>query len=607
MHIKEEMTDRHFLILYGSQTGTAQDVAEKLAREAKRRHFHCRVSAMDSYNVADLVQEKTVVFVCSTTGQGDPPDNMTTFLRFIMRRNLPGDSLCQMQHAVLGLGDSSYQKFNFVAKRLHKRLLQLGSTCLLDVGLADDCHDLGADAVVYPWMEKLWDKLMKLYPLPPGIEVIPADVRLPARFRVIVVNGQEEMNGSVHITNSSANDLISRVPTWFGVQPFPARLISNERVTAADHFQDTRLIRLDIAGSDIRFDAGDVAVVCPQNMPDTVEDFISFLRLDPDAQLLLQKNDPETETELPNLPQPCSLRYLVESYWDINCIPRRSFFEMLLYFADDEREKEKLEEFTSSEGQDELYSYCNRVRRTLLEVLHDFPLTSAKIPLEYLFDILPVLQPRSFSIASSLKAHPDEIQLLVAVVQYKTRIQAPRRGVCSTWLANLHPGSTVPLWVKKGTIRFPANPETPVIMVGPGTGVAPFRSFIEEEASASKGWCMLYFGCRYKEKDFYFKEQWKTYIDRGFLKLHTAFSRDNQDGDKYYVQHAIRDTGEAIWTLLQNNACFFIAGNAKNMPDAVRDSLKTVIMTQGGMSESQAGQYIREMDETRRYQAETWS
>ena len=138
------------LVLFGSQTGTAQDEAERLGREARRRRLGCRVQALDSYSVANLIREPLVIFVCATTGQGDPPDNMKNFWRFIFRKSLPSSSLCQMDFAVLGLGDSSYAKFNFVAKKLHRRLLQLGGSALLPPCLGDDQHELGPDAAIDP-------------------------------------------------------------------------------------------------------------------------------------------------------------------------------------------------------------------------------------------------------------------------------------------------------------------------------------------------------------------------------------------------------------------------------------------------------------------------
>lgn len=161
--------ERNLTILYGSQTGTAQDLAEYIWRESKRFYFTGSVLSLDKYNVQELINERFVVFVCSTTGQGDEPDNMKSFWRFLLRKNLPRDSLNTLHCAVLGLGDSSYEKFNFVAKRLNKRLQQLGAHILLPVGLCDDQHDLGASAVYENWINELWNKLLISLPLSNGL------------------------------------------------------------------------------------------------------------------------------------------------------------------------------------------------------------------------------------------------------------------------------------------------------------------------------------------------------------------------------------------------------------------------------------------------------
>lgn len=597
------MTDtRRLLILYGSQSGTAQDVAEKVCREAKRRHFSTRVMALDSYTVANLLHEETVIFVCATTGQGDPPDNMKLFWRFILRKNLPTNSLLTLRYAVLGLGDSSYQKFNVVAKKLHKRIQQLGGESLVAVGLADDQHDLGPDAVIYPWLTSLWTRLLSLYPLPTGKEIIPADVRPPPRYTVTYAQESARVADlSVFRLGNQTNSVYSQS------NPFYARLLSNDRVTSEDHFQDVRLVRLDIHGSNISFCPGDVALLAPQNSNETVDEFIKHMQLSPDDLFSLQQNDPDIP--LPStLPPLCTVRYLLQHYLDINSVPRRSFFELLIYFADNELEKEKLEEFCTAEGQEELYSYCNRVKRTILEVLQDFPHTSANIPFVYLFDVIPQLQPRAFSIASSLRAHPREIQILMAVVQFKTKLYRPRRGVCSTWLAGLDPHNNVhvPVWVRRGTISFPDDATTPVIMVGPGTGCAPFRSFIQERSSQQIGGNLLYFGCRNRNKDFFCGPEWTPLVDRGLLTLYTAFSRDQED--KVYVQHRIAESGDTLWDLLdKHNAYLYIAGNAKRMPDDVTDALKDAIQKHGDMSEDEASKFLVMLDQKKRYQAETWS
>ncbi|XP_077986666.1 NADPH-dependent diflavin oxidoreductase 1-like [Glandiceps talaboti] len=596
--------DRKVLILYGSQTGTAQDVAERVGREAKRRHFMTKITAMDNYSIANLIQEHIVIFVCATTGQGDEPDNMKMFWKFLLRKNLPRNSLSEMQYAVLGLGDSSYQKFNFVAKRLHKRLHQLSGSPLMNVGLADDQHDLGPDAVVDPWLKALWEKILTLYPLPDGKEIISADICPPSKYEVEFMTSA---NGDVAMeTSSSSQAPESILPCQ--QHPFYAKVISNNRVTAEDHWQDVRLVKLDITGSSIRYSPGDIVMVQPPNLPDTVEEFLRHLNLDPEKQFILKQNDPDIPLPF-QLPQPCSLHYLVSHYLDINGIPRRSFFELLAYFTENELEKEKLQEFASAEGQQELFSYCNRLRRTTLEVLQDFPHVSSTLPLNYLFNLIPPIQPRAFSIASSLQAYPNELHILVAVVRYKTKLMKPRQGLCSTWLSTLKPQESdikIPIWVKEGTVTFPESPDTPVIMVGPGTGCAPFRSFIQERSSNKIGGNTMFFGCRNKEKDFLCGSEWTPLVSQNLLQLFTAFSRDQED--KVYVQHRIEENHDLVWQLIdKRNAWFYIAGNSKQMPTAVTDALKSAIKDGGNLTDQEVEDYMKKLERSKRYQAETWS
>ncbi|XP_060697241.1 NADPH-dependent diflavin oxidoreductase 1 [Hemiscyllium ocellatum] len=597
------MVERKLLVLFGSQTGTAQDVAERIGREGVRRHFKCRVMPLDSYTIAELIQEPLVVFVCSTTGQGEPPDNMKKFWRFIFRRNLPANSLSLMDCAVLGLGDSSYPKFNFVAKKLSKRLIQLGCNGLLPVGLGDDQHDLGPDAVIDPWLKQFWEQALDLYPLPPGLNVLGDDIILPSKYSF---QFEDDVTGGVSVEPYDKNAQAKFPPSQ--LHPFPAQMISNERVTDENHFQDVRLITFDITGSGIEYSAGDVAMIEPRNSPESVEQFCQLLRLDPNKTFLLKPND--SAIPLPaRLPQPCTVKYLLERYLDINCVPRRSFFDLLSYFSPDEMEREKLKEFSSAEGQDELYSYCNRLRRTTLEILYDFPHTTSAIPADYLFDLIPEIRPRAFSIASSQLAYPSQIQILMAVVRYRTKLKKPRCGLCSSWLGSQNPQQNavyVPLWVKKGMLQFPTDTKTPVIMVGPGTGVAPFRAVIQERVVEGKKGNYLFFGCRGKSKDFFCRAEWEELNQKGLLTLITAFSRDQED--KIYVQHRIKENGSLIWKLIQNEqAYFYIAGNAKMMPTQVTDSLKSIFQSEGGLSEPESEQLLVELERCGRFQTETWS
>ncbi|KAL2782291.1 NADPH-dependent diflavin oxidoreductase 1 isoform a [Daubentonia madagascariensis] len=605
------MPSPQLLVLFGSQTGTAQDVSERLGREARRRRLGCRVQALDSYPVVNLINEPLVIFVCATAGQGDPPDNMKNFWKFIFRKNLPSTSLCRMDFAVLGLGDSSYAKYNFVAKKLHRRLLQLGGSALLPLCLGDDQHELGPDAAVDPWLRDLWEKVLELYPVPQDLSVIPPGVPLPSKFTLHFLQEaptmcSEEQGAASPDSQGPPSEL----------QPFLAPMVTNQRVTGPLHFQDVRLIEFDITGSGISFAAGDVVLIQPSNSAAHVQQFCQVLGLNPDQCFTLQPREPDVPCPL-RLPQPCSMQHLVSQYLDITSVPRRSFFELLACLSVHEVEREKLLEFSSARGQEELHEYCSRPRRTILEVLCDFPHTAGAIPPDYLLDLIPPIRPRAFSIASSLLAYPSRLQILVAVVQYQTRLKEPRRGLCSSWLASLDPGRgpvRVPLWVQPGGLAFPETPDTPVIMVGPGTGVAPFRAAIQERVAQGRTGNILFFGCRWRDQDFYWEAEWQDLERKGCLTLVTAFSREQPcpsptlQERKVYVQHRLRELGPLVWELLDRQGAFFyLAGNAKSMPADVSEALTSVFQEEGGLSGPDAGAYLARLQRMLRFQTETWA
>jgi sulfite reductase alpha subunit-like flavoprotein len=418
-------------------------------------------------------------------------------------------------------------------------------------------------------------------------------------------------NGDAVLWHSSANPVSDPLSPPCETRPFYAKVIGNERITAAEHWQDVRLLTFDIHGSNIKYSPGDVLMVRPQNMADTVVEFMNLLGLEPDAAFTVQSVQTAADVSLCLLPQPCTIRQLVTDYLDINAIPRRYFWELMSIFTDSDIEREKLQEFCTTDGQEELYSYCNRPRRTILEVLRDFPHVTSNIPFEYLFDMIGPMQPRAFSIASSQKVNKDQIQLIVAVVKYKSKLLVtPRRGVCSTYLANLNTCTDeqpkVAVWVEAGTINFPKEPDIPVIMIGPGTGCAPFRSFIQERVSQSVPGSYLFFGCRNKDKDFYCQDEWQRYESESMMRLFVAFSRDQDH--KIYVQHVLAAQADLVWQLIdEHKAWFFVAGNAKNMPESVRSELQKIVVRKGNRTVEDADNYLNELDRSHRYQAETWS
>lgn len=585
--------DKKITILFGSETGNSEDLAERIRREAKNRHFPTKIFCMDDYPILNLIEEKLVVFVCSTTGQGEEPENMKQFWKFLLRKNLPNNSLQKMKYSVIGLGDSSYQKFNYVAKKLYKRLMQLGGTPIMPLVLGDDQHEYGYDGMINPWLNKFWSKILEMYPLPNGVHIISDDILQDSKFRIeFIPDDKVDKNLGNDETNSKSSK-------------YTVTLKNNSRITSSSHFQDVRLIKLNIEDN-IVYNPGDVAVLEPKNLKKNVDVFLKLLNVNPEQKFLVHQNDSD-DLIPPKLNQLLSVRECAENYWDISSIPRRSFFELFRHFSQSELEKEKLLEFCQPEGQEELYSYCNRPRRTILEVLQDFPHTTPHIPFEYLFDLIPPIKSRSFSIASSPLAHSGEIHLLVAVVKYKTKLLNPREGLCSNWLASLQPEDNIKLSlsIKKGSISLPSENQ-PIIMIGPGTGCAPFRSFIHERCYKNIGNNYLFFGCRKRNSDFYFESEWNTLIQKNLLHLFTAFSRDQEE--KNYVQHKMLENKELLWKLInEDNAWIYIAGNAKQMPQDVQNALLNIISECGELNINDAKNYLKNLEKNRHLQCEVWS
>ncbi|XP_050436997.1 NADPH-dependent diflavin oxidoreductase 1 [Adelges cooleyi] len=598
------MDNRRLLILYGSQTGCAQEVAERIWRESKWLHYSGPVVAMDDYPIDKLIFEKKIIFVCSTTGQGDQPENMKTAWKFLLRKNLPSNSLTNVEFAVLGMGDSSYVKFNHVAKKLYRRLLQLGGKPLCNIGLADDQHDIGAFAVIDPWIDNLWTALLEKHPLPKEMVLIDRNALPPPRWRVQILNDDDSSSTNNKLPNA---DLLKTNSTTLNC-------LSNIRTTALNHFQDVRLIKFEYTENSLKYSPGDVLMVRPVNSENAVNSFFELMKenlkteLNRNSMMTVVQQSPDMPVPY-NLSKPFTLYQCAKNHWDLNIIPNRYTFQLLSYFTNSELEKEKLQELTTAEGQEELYNYCNRPRRTILEVLSDFPHALANIPLDYLFEVFSPIRPRAFSIASAPSVHLNEIHILVAVVRYKTKLVAKRFGLCSNWLAGLVSGDKIPAWIHKGTFKFPYSRSCNVIMIGPGTGVAPFRSYVYESTTKGSGdaeTLHLYFGARNRFGDFHCVNDWEKLVDDGKLTLYTAFSRDQDH--KVYVQHVLNNRGQQLYKLLTSQECFvFVAGNAKDMPAAVRTEFSNVFMKYGNLDSVESEKTIEQMELKGRYQTETWS
>ncbi|XP_055908983.1 NADPH-dependent diflavin oxidoreductase 1 isoform X2 [Eupeodes corollae] len=574
------------LVLYGSQTGTAQDVAEKIWRQSKSYSFTGPFMSMDDYAIENLIQEQLVIFVASTTGQGEEPDNMKHFWKFLLRKSLPANSLQTLKFACVGLGDSSYSKYNFAAKKLNKRLLQLSASPIIPLGLCDDQHDHGMAATLLPWIQDLWSQLKQIYPH-------------------LKENSSSEFcyKWNVWKTTNSIPSSLTHLKWPLKENPYSFEVMENVRTTSKDHFQDVRLIKLKYSSKNLTWNPGDIIQVRPCNSDEKVNELFDILdehNLGFDRNTLVEFKENHEDLPLP-LPyqHPVTLGLLAKYVWDLSCVPRQSAFGLLALNCKDELEKEKLEEFTTSEGLEELIAYANRPRRSILEILYDFRHATAALTLPILFELFQIIQPRSFSIASVPEA--GTLDLLVAVVEYKTKLSTPRRGLCSNWLKHLAIGDEILGTIKQGTLVFPKDPSTPMIMVGPGTGIAPFLSFIAMRENSAQintdAKSIVFFGCRNKEKDYFCREYFERFEAKGVAKCFTAFSRDQEN--KVYVQHLIKDNSSLLKDLILNKtAVVMVAGSSNNMPKSVKEAFTELLDDE---------LYIEKMIKTNRYQEETWS
>ncbi|XP_065214523.1 NADPH-dependent diflavin oxidoreductase 1-like [Planococcus citri] len=385
--------------------------------------------------------------------------------------------------------------------------------------------------------------------------------------------------------------------------------IGNERVTSKDHFQDTRLMKFTL--ENLNYDPGDVLVVRPQNSDQAVNYFFELFKnrkddFNENSVVNVSKNI-ENIFIPPALDKPVAFKNVIKEYFNLDTMPRRYTLEIFWHFTDREEERQNLMKFMSAEGTKEFYKRFILPKRTVLEVLEEFPGVVEKIPIDYLFEIFQDIKPRSYSIASSPKVHKDEIHLLVAVVNYKTDLDKPRSGLCSTWLASFQNGSKAAVYLAKGLLSFPKSKDSPtMIMVGPGTGIAPFRSYVHQTSDSNEtDKNYVFFGCRSQSADYYFADEWDTLQKENKTHLFAAFSRDQPE--KIYVQHIIEKNAELMWKLIAHrNASIYVAGNAINMPNEVKKAFISSYSSYGNVSQTRAEEFFMDMETNGRYQTETW-
>ncbi|WP_019677240.1 assimilatory sulfite reductase (NADPH) flavoprotein subunit [Arsukibacterium perlucidum] len=538
-------------IVYGSQTGNARHLAEALAGLAKAKNIAAKVVDLADYKSSQLKNEQYLIIVTSTYGEGEPPENAVSFYNFLFSKKAP--KVPQLKFAVLGLGDTSYEFFCKTAADFDERLAELGGQRLQ--ARAD--LDVDYDAAATSWNNAL-------------ISVVEPEFASAPSAQVINWPGQAAAAAASQYTKQ---------------QPFAAELYTNQKITGRDSTKDVRHIEISLQGSDLTYQPGDALGLYFNNDPALVAELLSLTALQSTAEVSLSNQSLslfDALTEQLELTQ--SYPAFVEKY------AAATANDALLQLAADKAA---------------LRAYL--AERQIIDIVRDYPVTDNPITAQQLVDALRKQQPRLYSIASSQAEVAEEVHLTVAVVRYDAFGQ-PHLGGASGYLAErLAEGDKVRVFVEQNNnFRLPANDDTPVIMIGPGTGIAPFRAFLQErDARGASGKNWLFFGNPHFTQDFLYQVELQGYLKQGLLsKLDVAFSRDS--AQKVYVQDKLRRHAAEVYQWLQQGAHVYICGDANRMAKDVHQVLLDIVQQHGSKNAEQAQQYLDELRVAKRYQKDVY-
>jgi sulfite reductase (NADPH) flavoprotein alpha-component len=537
----EAGTAKRLTIIYGSQTGNAKRVAEALSERVGTEGLEVRLVRADRYNTKELKEEHLLYIVMSTQGDGDPPDDSVSFVEFLNSRRAP--KLPQLKYAVLGLGDSSYPLFCGISQRIDARLAELGAERLQEAGAAD----LDIETVALPWQESA------------------------------LAHARKELKQNAAPT-ASVTALRPKTATVTRDQPFLAELLLNQPITGRDSDKDIRHLEISLEGSQLSYKPGDALGVWPTQSDVLVNRVLETLALDGD-----------TNVESGGVTRP--LRDWLRNHRELTQITR----PFLVAHAERSNAQD-LKDLLQPGGVEAFRKLLET--RQLVDVLRTWP---ASWTAQDLVKSLRPLAPRMYSIASSQAAVEEEVHLTLAHVDFEHEGEA-RWGVASHFLADLAEGDRLPIFIEENTrFRLPEDDTRDIIMIGPGTGIAPFRAFVQERAAAgASGRNWLFFGNPHFASDFLYQTESQRALKDGDLhRLDLAFSRDQEE--KIYVQHRLLERAGDLYAWIQDGAHVYVCGDATRMAKDVHQALLDIARQEGGLDDEQARAWLDDLAAQGRY------
>lgn len=579
-----EQTSEKTLVLYTSETGTAQNLAKEFGGELKRRGLRVKVCACDDYDFEKLQNESSVMVFAATCGQGEIPENGHEFWKYLNDENLPADHLKGVKFGVFALGDTGYAYFNKVGKDFDERLAALGGERLLPVGLGDDKDDEKWETAFIECEPDLYNQMQLPEP--------PAELG-PPTFNV-TLGGTPAPDASV-------------------IVPVGAKLLEmnvNEEKMPPDSDRDIRHYEVNLAGTGVTYNTGDSMGVYPFNAESKVLEFLEWYGADPDTALSIE--DPSGTGKFPIVAT--TPRQLLTQCLDLFGRPGRKFYNRLEMVASDSAEKAQLAHLMSKEGKNDLLGLISETTNHA-EVMKMFP--SAKPPMEYLVEFLPPIKQRLYSIASAPSMDGDQLHMCIVADDWLCPSGKYGHGLTTGHLAGRAGHGPSPMTIlgkiNPATFALPSSLKQPILMVGLGTGIAPCRALIRDRmhfkaAGEEIGPMMLYFGVRTKRVEYTYGDELDELHDNGkgpLTHLLTAFSRDQKE--KIYCQNRITESSKLVYEYLVNqNGYYLLCGPGGPPVKACRKALEEAFVKHGGMSEVEANDYVTQMQIEGRYNEELW-